>query len=35
VFNDAVQAVITGSKSTEAALKDAQRDADRILKEFK
>ncbi len=35
VFNDAIQAVITGSKTAEAALKDAQRDADRILKEFK
>ena len=35
VFNDALQAVMTGSRPADAALKDAQREADRILKDFK
>ncbi len=35
VFNDALQATMTGSRPAEAALKDAQREADRILKDFK
>ena len=34
VFNDSLQAALTGSKSPEAALKDAQREADRILKDY-
>ena len=35
VFNDALQAAMTGSRPAEAALKDAQREAERILKDFK
>ena len=35
VFNDALQAAMTGSRPAEAALKDAQREAERILKDFR
>ena len=35
VFNDALQAVMTGSKPADVALKDAQREGERILKDFK
>lgn len=35
VFNDALQAIMTGSRPAEAALKDAQREGERILKDFK
>lgn len=35
VFNDALQSVMTGARPADAALKDAQREADRILKDFK
>ena len=33
-MNDAIQAVMTGAKPAEAALKEAQREADRILKDY-
>ena len=35
VLNDALQAALTGAKSPEAALADAQRDADRILRAYR
>jgi sn-glycerol 3-phosphate transport system substrate-binding protein len=35
VLNDALQAVLTGSKSPQQALTDAQREADRILKPYR
>ena len=35
VFNDALQAIMTGARPAEAALKDAQREGERILKDFK
>ncbi len=34
-LNDAIQAVLTGGKTPEAALKDAQAEATRILKPYK
>ena len=34
-LNDNIQAALSGSKTPEAALKDAQRDADRILRRFR
>ena len=34
-LNDALQAALTGTKTPEAALKDAQREADRLLRPFK
>jgi sn-glycerol 3-phosphate transport system substrate-binding protein len=34
VFNDNLQAALTGGKTPEAAMKDAQREADRILKDY-
>jgi sn-glycerol 3-phosphate transport system substrate-binding protein len=34
-LNDALQAVLTGTKTPEVALKDAQREADRLLKPFR
>ncbi len=34
-LNDGLQAALTGSKTPEAALKDAQREADRLLRPFK
>jgi len=34
VFNDNLQAALTGSKTPQAAMKDAQREADRILKDY-
>jgi sn-glycerol 3-phosphate transport system substrate-binding protein len=34
-LNDALQAALTGSKKPDAALKDAQREADRILRAYK
>ena len=34
VFNDALQAAMTGAKPAEVALKEAQREAERILKDF-
>jgi sn-glycerol 3-phosphate transport system substrate-binding protein len=35
VFNDALQAAITGSKAPKAAMDDAQREAERILKDYR
>ena len=35
VFNDNLQAAITGGKTAEVAMKDAQAEADKILKEYK
>jgi len=35
VFNDALQSIMTGARPAEAALKDAQREGERILKDFK
>lgn len=35
VLNDALQAVLTGSKAPQQALTDAQREADRILRSYK
>ncbi|MDD7909650.1 ABC transporter substrate-binding protein [Pseudovibrio exalbescens] len=35
IFNDALHAAITGTKSAEEALKDAQAEADRILAEYR
>lgn len=35
VFNDALQAAMTGAKPADVALKEAQREAERILKDFK
>ncbi len=35
VFNDALQAAITGSKPAKTAMEDAQRDAERILKDYR
>jgi len=32
--NDAIQAVMTGAKPADAALKDAQAEAERVLKDF-
>ena len=34
-LNDGLQAALTGSKTPEAALKDAQREADRILRSYR
>ena len=34
-FNDGLQAALTGSKSAEAAMKDAQREAERLLRSYK
>lgn len=34
-FNDGLQAALTGSKTAEAAMKDAQREAERLLKLYK
>jgi sn-glycerol 3-phosphate transport system substrate-binding protein len=34
LLDDAIQAALTGSKSPEAALKDAQKQADRLLKQY-
>ena len=34
-FNDGLQAALTGSKTAEAAMKDAQREAERLLKSYK
>jgi len=34
-LNDGLQAALTGSKTPEAALKDAQREADRLLRTYK
>jgi sn-glycerol 3-phosphate transport system substrate-binding protein len=34
VFNDNLQAALTGGKTPEVAMKDAQREADRILKDY-
>jgi sn-glycerol 3-phosphate transport system substrate-binding protein len=34
VFNDNLQAALTGGKTPEAAMKDAQREADHILKDY-
>ena len=34
-LNDGLQAALTGSKTAEAAMKDAQREADRLLKSYK
>ena len=34
-FNDGLQAALTGSKTAEAAMKDAQREAERLLKPYK
>jgi len=34
VMNDNLQAALTGGKTPEAAMKDAQREADRILKDY-
>lgn len=33
-FNDGLQAAMTGAKTPEAAMKDAQREAERVLKEY-
>ena len=35
VFNDSLQAAITGSKPAKTAMEDAQRDAERILKDYR
>src|SRR5690606_6953666 len=35
LLNDNIQAVLTNSKSAEQAMKDAQRDADRLLRSYK
>ena len=35
VFSDNLQAALTGAKTAEAAMKDAQREADRLLKPFR
>ncbi|MCF8125740.1 MAG: ABC transporter substrate-binding protein [Desulfotignum sp.] len=35
ILNDAIQAALTGSKTPEAALEDAQKQADRILKRYR
>jgi sn-glycerol 3-phosphate transport system substrate-binding protein len=35
LLNDNLQAVLTNSKTAEQAMKDAQRDADRILRPYK
>lgn len=34
-FNDGLQAALTGSKTAEAAMKDAQREAERLLRSYK
>jgi sn-glycerol 3-phosphate transport system substrate-binding protein len=34
IINDGLQAAMTGTKTPEAAMKDAQREADRILKSY-
>ena len=34
IANDAIQAVMTGAKPADAALKDAQAEAERVLKDF-
>jgi len=34
-LNDGLQAALTGTKTPEAALKDAQREADRLLRPYK
>jgi sn-glycerol 3-phosphate transport system substrate-binding protein len=34
-LNDGLQAALTGSKSPEQAMKDAQREADRLLKSYR
>jgi sn-glycerol 3-phosphate transport system substrate-binding protein len=34
-LNDGLQAALTGAKSPEAAMKDAQREADRILRSYR
>jgi sn-glycerol 3-phosphate transport system substrate-binding protein len=35
LLNDNIQAVLTNAKSPEQAMKDAQRDADRLLRSYK
>jgi sn-glycerol 3-phosphate transport system substrate-binding protein len=34
-LNDGLQAALTGAKTPEAAMRDAQREADRILRPFR
>ena len=35
VLNDAIQAALNGTKTSAQAMKDAQREADRILRSYK
>jgi sn-glycerol 3-phosphate transport system substrate-binding protein len=35
LLDDAIQAALTGSKTPEAALKDAQKQADQLLKQYR
>jgi sn-glycerol 3-phosphate transport system substrate-binding protein len=34
IFNDALQAIVTGARPAEAALRDAQREGERVLRDF-